>query len=175
MTLGAGEINLDQDFGYNATTPNTISGTLWEDTNADGTLSGETGRFTGVTVALYEDTNLDGVLDERRPPASPPTPPTATATTASPTCPMAPTSWTSTDEANVLNGYWHCDGANDGSDNNSQDDPYTVSGLRRSDEHHRRLRLLPRRRQPGRLRLGRPQPRQPAEAANRASPASPFN
>ena len=32
-----------------------------------------------------------------------------------------------TDQDNLLAGYWHSDGPNDGADNNSQDDPYTVT------------------------------------------------
>ncbi len=48
-------INLDQDFGYVATNPVSISGSLWEDTNADGTFdASETDIFAGVTVNLYD-------------------------------------------------------------------------------------------------------------------------
>ncbi len=54
VTIAAGGINLAQDFGYRPISRqpvNAISGTLWKDTNADGTLpgSGETGRFQNVT------------------------------------------------------------------------------------------------------------------------------
>ncbi len=75
--------NLDQDFGYADTTPNTIGGTVWEDRNADGTLTDGTGGtdnetangFAGVTVDLYEgativdgrlftDTDNDGLMDD---------------------------------------------------------------------------------------------------------------
>lgn len=46
---------LDQDFGYTATTPNTIQGTLWNDLDGDGTLETvDIGRFAGVTVVLYD-------------------------------------------------------------------------------------------------------------------------
>ncbi|MCI5150158.1 MAG: hypothetical protein D3916_12340, partial [Candidatus Electrothrix sp. MAN1_4] len=48
-------INTAQDFGYTADTPNSISGTIWNDTNADGELSGETGVFSGVTVVLRDE------------------------------------------------------------------------------------------------------------------------
>lgn len=49
----AGEDDLDQNFGYWLNNPNTIGGTLWNDTNTDGTLdAGETIRFPNVTVNL---------------------------------------------------------------------------------------------------------------------------
>ncbi len=48
------------DFGFKTNTPNTVSGTIWNDTNADGILSGETGAYGGVTVAL-KDSNGDVV------------------------------------------------------------------------------------------------------------------
>ncbi len=54
LSITAG-INLDQDFGYAATVPVAISGSIWEDTNADGTLDGtETTMFAGVTVNLTD-------------------------------------------------------------------------------------------------------------------------
>ncbi len=112
-----GPIDLDADFAYRILDdPNTIGGTIWEDTDTDGTLT-EGGRFEGVTVVLYDD---DGNI-------------VATTTTDS----AGDYSFTGlpdgtytvdvTDDFNVLNGYWHSDGPNDGDDNNSQDDPYTVS------------------------------------------------
>ena len=56
-----GGVNLAQDFGYTATTPGAVSGTLWNDSNADGALGGtEPGRYGGVTVALL-DSNGDVV------------------------------------------------------------------------------------------------------------------
>ena len=49
-------IDLDQDFGYrNTSSPNTIGGTLWTDTDADGSLdAGETDRFSDVTIVLWD-------------------------------------------------------------------------------------------------------------------------
>lgn len=53
-SLAAGAKDLAQDFGYQRTTnPNTISGALWNDRNADGTRqAGETNGYAGVTIAL---------------------------------------------------------------------------------------------------------------------------
>jgi hypothetical protein len=57
VTLTNGEINLDTDFGYLPSTPNTIGGTVWEDANADGTLNeSPTNGIAGVTIELV-DTN----------------------------------------------------------------------------------------------------------------------
>ncbi len=46
----AAPVNLAQDFGYrDASSPNTIAGTLWNDLDADGTLDGaRTGSFLRV-------------------------------------------------------------------------------------------------------------------------------
>ncbi len=73
VDLGAsGGIDLDQDFGYVASTPNTIGGTVWEDTDGNGTLDETGAGLEGVTVDLYEaagiidggvDVNGDGVVD----------------------------------------------------------------------------------------------------------------
>jgi subtilisin-like proprotein convertase family protein/uncharacterized protein (DUF2141 family) len=110
-------VNLAQDFGYRDTSsPNSISGTIWNDTNADGTLT-EAGRFDGVTVVL-RDSSGDIV---------------ATTTTTGggnysfTNLPDGTYSIDVTDTGNVLNGYWKSTGGNPGSDNNSQIDPYTVT------------------------------------------------
>ena len=65
LSLGVGESDFDQDFGYRA--PLAGSGSLgnliWEDRNADGTRDpGESG-IDGVTVDLYYDINGNCVLD----------------------------------------------------------------------------------------------------------------
>ena len=118
VTLAAGAVNLSQDFGYEpAAAANTISGTLWEDTDMDGTLGAETGRFAGVTVVLY-DSNGNRVG--------------ATTTDANGAyqfvnLPDDTYRVDVTDDWGILNGYWHSDGAADGSDNNSQVDPYSVA------------------------------------------------
>ena len=68
VTITGGNIDLDQDFGYqvNPALDNSLSGTLWEDADADGLLEGaESDRFEDVTVALREwnDDNGDGIVD----------------------------------------------------------------------------------------------------------------
>ena len=91
-----GPIDLDQDFGYQGT--NSLAGTVWEDSSADGVFDGgETDRFGGVTVALLD--SLGNVV--------------ATTTTASDgtysfqNLPNGNYIVDVTDDANVLNGYWH--------------------------------------------------------------------
>ncbi len=118
VTLIAGEINLLQDFGYTAGTPNIISGTIWNDLNADGTLvGGETGRYAGVTVVLKDvDGNVVGT--------------TTTDVSGNYSFTGLPNGTYTvdvTDTANVLNGLWKSNGTNPGDDNNSQLDPYTVT------------------------------------------------
>ena len=47
--------DLTANFGFVPTTPNTISGTLWLDTDMDGVMDlEEMSRFAGVTVTLYD-------------------------------------------------------------------------------------------------------------------------
>ena len=119
LPLALGEINLLQDFGYRAAgLANAIGDTLWKDLNADGTLDpAEMGRFAAVTMALY-DTNGNIV---------------ATTTTDAngeylfTGLPDGTYVVDVTDDGNLLNGYWKSDGQNDGANDNSQDDPYTVS------------------------------------------------
>ncbi len=114
-----GPVNLLQDFGYRDTSsPNTISGTIWKDTNADGSLvGGEAGRFAGVTVVLY-DNNGNVVAT---------TTTDASGNYSFSNLPDGTYKVDVTDDANVLNGYWKSTGPSAGSDNNSQVDPYTVT------------------------------------------------
>ncbi len=57
VTISGGNVNLDQDFGYTGDNNNVITGTIWNDRNANGTVDGdEPGRFAGITVFL-RDTN----------------------------------------------------------------------------------------------------------------------
>ena len=119
VIISGGNTNLDQDFGYqDQTTPNTIAGTIWNDVNADGILSGETGFYAGVTVVL-KDSNGDVV---------------GTAITDAggnysfPGLPNGSYTVDVTDTANVLDGTWHTVGdQNVATDNTSKNDPYTVS------------------------------------------------
>ncbi len=126
VTLTAGQIRLDQDFGYRATTGNrfNIGGTIWNDTNADGALT-EAGRFAGVTVALYTDSNDNGVWDADDELVG------TTLTDASgnylfQNLPNDRYFVDVTDDNKVLNGAWKSTGATPGADNNSQADFYTV-------------------------------------------------
>ncbi|NNL94865.1 MAG: hypothetical protein HKO64_04530 [Xanthomonadales bacterium] len=110
-------INLGADFGYKVTSPNTINGTIWGDTDANGTLDEAGTGLEGITVALI-DSNGNIV---------------ATTTTDSDGnysfggLPDGTYTLDVTDKDNLLAGYWHSDGPNDGSDNNSQVDPYSVT------------------------------------------------
>ena len=118
VTLIAGEINLDQDFGYTVTVPNSISGTLWNDSDADGTQDGpENILFEGVTINLLDPNgNIVG----------------STTTDANGDysftgLPDGTYTISVTDDGNVLAGHWLTDGTSDGSDLNSQVVDYTVS------------------------------------------------
>ncbi len=112
-----GPVDLAADFGYKATTPNTISGTVWEDFNGNGTLDGGETGVPGVTVVL-RDANGDVV---------------ATATTDAsgnysfPGLPDGTYYVDVTDSANLLDGWWHSTGPVPGADGNSQTDPYAVT------------------------------------------------
>jgi protocatechuate 3,4-dioxygenase beta subunit len=55
VVLAVGDsMDLDQDFGYVASVPNTIGGILWRDDNANRLIdSGENRRFAGVQVVLH--------------------------------------------------------------------------------------------------------------------------
>jgi uncharacterized repeat protein (TIGR01451 family) len=118
VTLVVGEINLDQDFGYNVTVPNTIGGTLWNDSDADGTLDGtESQRFAGVTINLLD--TLGNVV-------------ASTVTDANGDyqftgLPDGTYTVSITDDGNVLAGHWLTDGLADGLDSNSQVVDYTIS------------------------------------------------
>jgi uncharacterized repeat protein (TIGR01451 family) len=64
----AGVSDLTNDFPYQANSPRTLSGRLWNDANRDGDdeAGAETG-FANVTIELYQDTNGNGVIDTGEP------------------------------------------------------------------------------------------------------------
>jgi hypothetical protein len=115
VTLAAGQINLLQDLGYKGT--NSVSGTIWVDTDANGTMNGaETGRLAGVTVTLYDSHGnivATTVTD-------------ASGNYAFSNLPDGTYTVDVTDGANVLDGYWHSLGTA-GTDGDSQSDPLTVT------------------------------------------------
>ncbi|MBP7865824.1 MAG: DUF11 domain-containing protein [Acidobacteria bacterium] len=55
VTVSAGGSVLTADFGYRAATSRTVSGTLWNDTDADGVLDGGETGLGNVTVELWLD------------------------------------------------------------------------------------------------------------------------
>lgn len=118
LNADSDSIDLDQDFGYVHPNPASLSGTIWEDRDADGTLEpGETNRFEGVTVVLYDaDGNVVGttVTD-------------ANGDYSFTNLPPGTYTVDVVDEDDVLTGYWHSDGPDDGDNNNSQTDGYTVT------------------------------------------------
>ncbi|MCK5528931.1 MAG: carboxypeptidase regulatory-like domain-containing protein, partial [Kiritimatiellae bacterium] len=121
VTISGGSVNLDQDFAYTVVTPNGISGTIWEDVDADGTLAtNEFSRIAGITVMLV-DSNGNAVATDVT---------DANGDYEFSGLPDGTYSVDVTDDDNLLDGYWHSDGTNNAVDNNSQDDPYevTVSG-----------------------------------------------
>ncbi len=132
-------INLEQDFGYVPDTPGSIGTIVWLDTNVDGVNDGPNGPdgtpgtdddepgLEGVTIDLYADTNGNGLVDAGEPLL------TTTTTDANgnylfPNLPAEGDDYVVdvTDEANVLNGYWHSLGAPN-TDDNSQTDTYAVT------------------------------------------------
>ena len=115
----SGPVNLLQDFGYRDTSsPNTIAGTIWQDTDANGTLTaGETSGWAGVTVALL-DSNGNLVAT---------TTTDASGNYSFGNLPDGTYKVDVTDDANVLDGAWKSLGGTPGANNNSQADPYTVT------------------------------------------------
>ncbi|HEY1012098.1 MAG TPA: SdrD B-like domain-containing protein, partial [Herpetosiphonaceae bacterium] len=68
FTLTAGSPNNNAaDFGYRATTPFAINGTVFKDLNQNAALDGTESRFSRVTVYLYSDLDGDGVIDPGEP------------------------------------------------------------------------------------------------------------
>ena len=120
ITLGAPS-NLDQDFGYESDAGNRLTGTVWPDSNGDGTLL-EAGGFGNVTIELLDqdgnlvqttetDINGDFVFSN---------------------LPDGLYTVVVTDDNNVLNGFIHTDspsGLSDTGDQTSKDDTGYVVDL----------------------------------------------
>ncbi len=112
---GAVQPNLTQNFGYVGS--NTVSGTIWNDVNADGTkVAAETVGFSGVTVALL-DSNGNIVAT---------TTTDASGSYSFASLPDATYTVQVTDAAGKLTGLWLSDGPTDGADDNSQVNGYSV-------------------------------------------------
>ncbi len=118
LTSGA-PVNSSQDFGYrDSSSPNTVSGTVWNDLDANGVLDGaESARFAGISVLLTTSTGRQVA---------------AASTNGSGAYSFA----NLPDGAfNVhiraanqgLNGFWKSTGPSAGNDGNSQVDPYAVT------------------------------------------------
>ncbi len=108
----SGPVNLSQDFGYQAASPHSISGTLWADSNADGTLDVlETTRFEGVSLLLIDD---NGYIIAQTTSAS-------DGTYLFPQIPDGSYTLDVTDMHGHLLGYWHSLGVD------SEYDPTSVS------------------------------------------------
>ena len=68
VTLTTGSPSDDTaDFGYQATTPRAISGTVFGDDNSDASQNGGEAGVSGVPVILYLDLDGDGVIDPEDP------------------------------------------------------------------------------------------------------------
>lgn len=129
VTIGAGGINLVQDFGYRPSTAGSIGNLVWNDVNADGNVDGGEAGIAGVTVDLYADRNGNGVLDSGDTLVGT----TTTAGDGSYLFSNLPTSAAGvkylvdvTDTAGKLAGYWQSYGST-GVNDNSQVDPYAVT------------------------------------------------
>jgi hypothetical protein len=120
VTLTAGApVNLAQDFGYrDESFPNTISGTIWKDYNANGVLDGtEIAGIQYVTIVLRDsDGNIVGTTTTD-----------ASGNYSFTNLPDGTYTVDVSDDNNVLNGAWKSVGPNPGTDGNSQPDPYTVT------------------------------------------------
>ncbi len=116
-TITMGGQDLDQDFGYKASIPNTISGTIWEDTDANGTLDENAlTLFEDVTVILLDNqSNIVGMTTTN-----------AMGNFEFAGLPDGMYTVDVTDDAQVLADFWKSNGTNVGNDNNSQLDTYTV-------------------------------------------------
>lgn len=61
-TISGGNSDLDADFGYEADTPRSVTGRIWEDLDEDGTINGSEAGLAGVTVTVWLDDG-DGIFE----------------------------------------------------------------------------------------------------------------
>ncbi|RIL10424.1 hypothetical protein DCC79_08055, partial [bacterium] len=131
VTVTAGQVKLDQDFGYRGT--GSIDGEVWKDTSADGTRqAGETAGIPGVTVVVYWDLDGDGLVDPNEPVVGQ----AVTDANGNYSVGGLPTDdgggnakflVVVTDDAGKLDGYWHSLGGAPGAEDNSQPTVYGVA------------------------------------------------
>ncbi|YCM42171.1 SdrD B-like domain-containing protein [Verrucomicrobiaceae bacterium 227] len=134
VTIGVGETNLDQDFGYQGEAGR-IGNLVWLDLDADGIYDGPAAGETpigGVTVDLYLDTDGNGTRDSGEPFLG-------TTTTEAALNPALGTDGNYcfenlpagnyivevSDRDGVLGGYWHSLGTA-GENNNSQEEAFAL-------------------------------------------------
>lgn len=61
-SISGGGSSLNNDFGYRASAPRTLSGKIWSDVNNNGVDNSEAG-LANISVELYADVNGNGVID----------------------------------------------------------------------------------------------------------------
>jgi uncharacterized repeat protein (TIGR01451 family) len=61
-TIAGGANVLTRDFGFQAATPRSVSGTFWNDANANGAINGGEGRFANVTVEILSSVAGTGTV-----------------------------------------------------------------------------------------------------------------
>ncbi|NJL75261.1 MAG: hypothetical protein HC892_09770 [Saprospiraceae bacterium] len=119
----ASPVDLMQDFGYSGDDANTlgsIGNLVWEDLNADGIKDANEAGIEGVTLDLYRDLNGDGQINPGEPRIG------TTTTDANglylfDELPLGDYVVDVTDEAGLLNGYWHSLGSQDATTNGGND------------------------------------------------------
>lgn len=134
IVLAPGDVFLNADFGYqpdDADNNGTIGDTIWLDADADGTRDAGEDGIPNVTVALAVDLNNNGVVDPGEIIATDTTDENGeylfTGLSTDDGDGDVDYLVTVTDSDSVLQGLTKTNGANDGANDNSQDDPYAVS------------------------------------------------
>ena len=56
--INGGVSVLSANFGYRATTPRSVSGTLWQDSNDNGAIDSGEGKLAGVTIDLIQNSTV---------------------------------------------------------------------------------------------------------------------